>query len=307
MAAIVRIKRRADEEPLNGIVINCKRPKTNCESDTKENTLLQFVTTLEEPTEDVLTHIKRNTKDDLEREYKKHFNNISLKIKEQRESALKNSRFKLINTFRSKGLLPDDPEDNSEINYTLLEVDGTEEKDNIQSSDSPAVKYVYDLYYTNSDDFADDTIDYQDIDIHPLNFDLVNEPYRGNAFNDMNDDDSDDSEDSNAENNWRNDYPDEMDGDADSITEQDMLNAMQRITVEDELSNDDGEEGFVYSIDSEAAGFEEDIDDSDVQRYGERYARFKALHKRTDSSDDGSDPANHDLLDATLGEDDHYY
>lgn len=306
MAAIVRIKRRADEDPLNGIVINCKRLKKNAESDFKENTLLQFVTTLDEPTEDVLNHIKRNTKEELEQNYKKHFSNIANKIKNQRESELKNSRFKLINTFRSKGLLSHDLDEKAEINYTILEVDATEGKENTIPEDSPPVKYVYDLYYTNSDDFADDTIDYQDIDIHPLTFELVNDSYRGDGLNDMNDD-SDGSEDSNAENNWRNDYPDEIEGDADSITEQDMLNAMQRVTIEDELSSDEGEEGFVYSIDSEAAGFEEDIDDSDVQRYGERYARFKALNKRTNSSDNDSDAVSHDLNDATLDDDGHYY
>lgn len=88
-----------------------------------------------------------------------------------------------------------------------------------------------------------------------------------------------DSEDSNAENNWRNDYPDE--DDMLSVNEDDMVEAMKNVDLEDDLlSSDEGEEGFVYSIDSEAVGFEEDIDDTDVHRYGERYARFKARHKK---------------------------
>lgn len=96
-----------------------------------------------------------------------------------------------------------------------------------------------------------------------------------------------DSEDSNAENNWRNDYPDE--DDMLSINDDDMIEAMANVDIEDDLlSSDDGEEGFVYSIDSEAAGFEEDIDETDVHRYGERYARFKMRCKKEaeDSSRD---------------------
>lgn len=59
-----------------------------------------------------------------------------------------------------------------------------------------------------------------------------------------------------------------------------MIYAMENVNIGDDLlSSDDGEEGFVYSIDSEAAGFEEAIDESDVHRYGERYARFKARNK----------------------------
>jgi hypothetical protein len=33
--------------------------------------------------------------------------------------------------------------------------------------------------------------------------------------------------------------------------------------------------GFVYSIDAEAIGFEDDLDYCDVARYGEAYARYK--------------------------------
>lgn len=90
------------------------------------------------------------------------------------------------------------------------------------------------------------------------------------------DSDDDDSDDSNAECCWKNDYPDESD--MESVNDDDMVKAIAGLDVQDSLSSDEGEEGFVYSIDSEAAGFEEDIDQTDVQRYGERYAVFKARH-----------------------------
>lgn len=99
-----------------------------------------------------------------------------------------------------------------------------------------------------------------------------------------------DSEDSNAENDWRNEYPDE--DDMLSVTEDDMVEAMKNVDLEDDLLSSEDEEGFSYSIDSEAAGFEEDIDETDVHRYGERYARFKARIKKSIS--DKSD-GNHDF------------
>lgn len=108
--------------------------------------------------------------------------------------------------------------------------------------------------------------------IHPLKDPLFFSPAEDQPDSDGG------SEDSNAENNWRNDYPDEED--MLSVNEDDMVQAMKNFDLEDDLlSSDDGEEGFVYSIDSEGAGFEEDIDQTDVHRYGERYARFKARHK----------------------------
>lgn len=122
---------------------------------------------------------------------------------------------------------------------------------------------------------------------------------RDNGLNDV--DSDDDSEDSNAENNWRNDYPNESD--VESINEEDMIGAMKNFNIDEDLSSDDGEEGFVYSIDSEAAGFEEDIDESDVFRYGERYAKFKAKHKNYIKST-GLD---NDLYYGDIDEDEYYY
>jgi hypothetical protein len=51
--------------------------------------------------------------------------------------------------------------------------------------------------------------------------------------------------------------------------------------------------GFVYSIDAEAIGFEDDLDYCDVARYGEAYARYKRRvlkhvdHDYTLSTEDG--------------------
>lgn len=88
----------------------------------------------------------------------------------------------------------------------------------------------------------------------------------------------------------------------DSITEDDMINAVKKFTIDDDLSSDDGEEGFVYSIDSEAAGFEEDVDPTDVRRYGEMYARFKARNKKP-----ADDSIDENLYYGDIDENEYYY
>lgn len=77
---------------------------------------------------------------------------------------------------------------------------------------------------------------------------------------DSEDDERIEDDDSNDENNWKNDYPDEMSDD-----EREMRKAMDDCNVGEDLSSDD-ENGFVYSIDSEAIGFEDDADYCNVAR-----------------------------------------
>lgn len=99
------------------------------------------------------------------------------------------------------------------------------------------------------------------------------------------------SEDSNDENNWRNDYPDEEEMSDDSIGERQMRQAMNNFEIGEDLSSDD-ENGFVYSVDSEAISFEDDLDYCDVNRYGEAYARYKKRVLRDleeEKSDEDSD------------------
>lgn len=60
-----------------------------------------------------------------------------------------------------------------------------------------------------------------------------------------------------------------------------MVEAMKNVDLEDDLlSSDEGDEAFVYGIDSEGAAFDENIDECDVHRYGKMYAKFKAKYKK---------------------------
>lgn len=66
--------------------------------------------------------------------------------------------------------------------------------------------YVYDIYYTNSREF-DFRLFERDLTFEAFNSDLVVD-----RAGEVDDDDfvyGDDNDDENAENNWRNDYPDE--------------------------------------------------------------------------------------------------
>ncbi|EFA03974.1 probable RNA polymerase II nuclear localization protein SLC7A6OS [Tribolium castaneum] len=293
MAAVIRIKRRLEDEPSDTLILNCKKRKTEADTqdqDAELSTILKFAGTVKNQ-EDTLSHIKKPTKVELEDQFKKHSTDLSSKLRLQKQEDSKKNRYKVVNCFRSQSAnLEETNEPKAE--YTIYDIE-TENHDQI-SKDSDQ-NYVYDLYYTTSDDLGE-LDDY--VSMYPYNDVFMYGSVRDNGLKEA--DSDDDSEDSNAENFWKNDYPDESD--MESVTEEDMLQAMKKCDLSD-LSSDDGEEGFVYSIDSEGAGFEEDVDDSDVQRYGERYARFKAKHKKNVQTT----ALDHDLYYGDIDEEEFYY
>lgn len=107
--------------------------------------------------------------------------------------------------------------------------------------------------------------------VYPLNGELVYGSYR------QDDTESYDSEDSNAENNWRNDYPEE-ESDMESVTEDDMVAAVNRLAINEEsdLSSDEGEEKYIYDEDDQ----QDDVSEEDVRKYGRLYAKFRAKAQR---------------------------
>ncbi|XP_044266951.1 probable RNA polymerase II nuclear localization protein SLC7A6OS isoform X2 [Tribolium madens] len=294
MAAVIRIKRRLEDEPSETLILNCKKRKTDAstpDQDGELSTILKFAGTVKNQ-DDTLLNIKKPTKIELEEQFKKHNTDLSSKLRLQKQEDSKKNRYKVVNCFRSQAANLEEPNQELKPEYTIYDIE-TESHDQI--SNECDQNYVYDLYYTTSDDLGE----LEDcVSMYPYNDVFMYGSMRDNGLNDA---DSDtDSEDSNAENCWKNDYPDESD--MESVTEEDMLQAMKKCDLND-LSSDDGEEGFVYSIDSEGAGFEEDIDDSDVQRYGERYARFKAKHKKNVQTT----ALEHDLYYGDIDDEEFYY
>lgn len=130
---------------------------------------------------------------------------------------------------------------------------------------------------------------------------------RPRLVNDSESDDNQEDEDSNDENNWRNDYPDE-DDDNESVGEKQIRSAVENFDLENDLSSDE-ESGvnpnrFVNTVDSQAIGFEDDLDYSNSNRHGESYAKYrKRIEKEmNEESDSNSDDDDSD----SCGDDDYY-
>uniref|UniRef100_A0A182QPY2 Probable RNA polymerase II nuclear localization protein SLC7A6OS n=1 Tax=Anopheles farauti TaxID=69004 RepID=A0A182QPY2_9DIPT len=183
------------------------------------------------------------------------------------------------------------------------------------------VHYVYDLYVADTSQNVTH-IPYFTDNLDDLSVMVCDDPlYSSHRWLDSDDSSDADSEDSNAENNWRNDYPDEDENQyAESVGEEDMVRAVEDLDLdgERELSSDEdyvrydsGEDGFAYprddgvmytdeedDTDSETEGVNRD----DVRRYGTAYARYKARILREEKLDhtastSSSSEENFDLYD----------
>lgn len=103
--------------------------------------------------EDLTPHISKLNKTDLEESYKKHVPDISSKIKQDVRQASKNSRFKIVNLSRSVSKNESLKNSDTEKIVAVLDIETEDPKDkNDKSAES---NFVYDLYYTNSDDLGD--------------------------------------------------------------------------------------------------------------------------------------------------------
>ncbi|CAG9825301.1 unnamed protein product [Phaedon cochleariae] len=303
MTAVVRIKRPLNEDPLDALILNCKRRKLESKSESIEDglqlssTVLKFAGTLQKE-DDILPHLKTKYLDgveELKTKFKKHVVSLNEKLRNEHQDNSKSNRFKIVNRFRSSINLSETP-DTSESKYeiTVLDVEtdinkneASEADQNVQQS-----KYVYDLYYTCSDDFPE-IEDYHSVQ-HLMEF----LPAGSSVDTGVLDSDQD-SEDSNAECNWKNDYPDESD--MESVDEKDMVEAMENMGMENDLlSSDDGDD-FVYCHDDSENDCSGSETEPDVHLYGERYARFKAKHLKGD----GKPMVNNGLYFGDIEDDEH--
>ncbi|XP_017878535.1 probable RNA polymerase II nuclear localization protein SLC7A6OS isoform X2 [Ceratina calcarata] len=261
MAAILRVKRRYTDEPLNALVISCKRQKT-AENEEAETTLLTPVTTVakfagtvdkqEDSVEDIIHNYE---KDKLKANFKQHPVDVLSKARKLTKHASAESRYKVVSFFRS--LDNSNHEDTKEKCTTVIDIEDSRSMAEEESTEKDN-NYVYDLYYAQTEDdiYLDD-----EVLVHPYEQELVFDNYRDESYRV-----ECESEDSNSESNWRNDYPD-SDHSERSINEDDMREAIMnmKINQESDLSDDDD---FVYAI-----------DEADVNAYGYSYARYKARLK----------------------------
>lgn len=291
MAAVVRVKRALDEEPSSALILSCKRRKTNVEDDDAVETLFTFAGTVKDQKENVsLPTPDKICKQDVKKS-SRPTPNVSQKARSDTKTTSENNRFKLVNYFRTINEVDQTESSNEGIqkSITVLEVEaqpiGDKKSDPAKESidhEAPSSQYVYDLYYIQPDSKeidVDDLLLDGLVSFAPVENELVFDTYRNNrAAGEDSDSDSplmDDDDDSNDENNWRNDYPDDEEGD--SNDEDGLARGLSKVTFGDEeLSSDGDDEKLIYT---------EELSPSDINLYGAAYARFKknAL-KEMDSS-----------------------
>ncbi|XP_076648567.1 female sterile (2) ltoPP43 [Halictus rubicundus] len=274
MAAVLRVKRRHDDEPLSALLIACKRMKTSENEEAEDSmtndsltTLVKFAGTVNNKERTAVENlIQTLSKDELKASFKQHSVDILNKAREKTKQASAESRYKVINCFRS--LDSDVLKDSENKVMTVIDVEdsiscATGKQQTTEKDD----KYVYDLYYGQTDDqvYIDDKVS-----IHPFDQELVFDNYRDNYP-----EAECESDDSNSESNWRNDYPD-SDHSERSIDESDMREAVRNMILEDgsDLSSEDD---FVYAV-----------NEADVEAYGYKYARYKAKIKEELDEDDSN-------------------
>lgn len=310
MAAVIRVKRRITEEPFNKFVLNCKRRRANddessssvvapnlSQASDETSTILKFTGTIKSE-DDLKTHIHRLTKAEAEESVRKtrKIINVTTKNREQLKANTQNSRYKVINCFRSAS----DGSDATADHLTIVDVVKDDAKETIDEqstieSDTDAsnsvtameTDYVYDLYMVEGE--PNTQIDYDNlISIRPFD-DLV---YQANdeAYAD-----SDNSEDSNDEDNWRNEYPD-TDDDF-SVGEEDMRRAVEELNFgsDDNLSSDEsdyGREPAVHFLeaDDDLSAFDYFKKHGRVKSHGRYYrsARVRRLAATHDSDSDSN-------------------
>lgn len=226
------------------------------------------------------------------------------RLTENKEKSQRN-RFTVLNYTRSTNL--HDEESSVEEQLTIVDVEkeiqaAAKEEASCSSAndskDSLESEYVYDIYIaenTPASILDSEPFDINDLSILDYNDYLYSCPRLVNDSDD--EDDGADSSDSNDENYYRNDYPDEDEfvySENESIDERMMRAAVKHFNIENDLSTDEDEENFVYSRNAGGVEFEDDLDFSDVGRYGRSYAIYKKkmlceMEDNDFSSDDDDD------------------
>ncbi|KAK9510076.1 hypothetical protein O3M35_004938 [Rhynocoris fuscipes] len=267
--ALLRVKRRLQDDPIDLLLLSCKKFKTEDNPVTK---VFKFAATVDEQEGDIrkhITEVKSAKRQPIK--YKEHsVTAITEKLRNENKLASHENRLKVVNWFRAvgdEGTIIGDKE-----TYTVVDLvnsDGTKTSSpanvvidtNSEKVSGPLTEeqYVYDLYYSTAGGDFDDLQIENLLSIHAVNEELI----FGDYMNDKDDDTVDEDEDSNDENNWRNDYPDEASDDDFSSDEENMMrlaSRMKNIAVDDgemddeedddyrsDLSSDDGDSLEIYS------------------------------------------------------------
>ncbi|KAJ0181586.1 hypothetical protein K1T71_002308 [Dendrolimus kikuchii] len=248
-STVLRVKRRLEDNPQDALVIMCKRIKT----DTEEISPSLFVFRGTVDNQETLKVKDISHKNDNILRRAPNVDDIIKKLRKEHKEASNKQRYEVINC--SRGLKETNNEDSEDI-FDLVDLQKSDETEK-------GVQFTYDLYMSIKQDFDVSMLDNL-VSIENLESELIFGSHRDNGRQTPSSD-GDEDDDSNDENNWRNDYPD---SEPSSIDEEDMIRAMKRVDIEDDLSSDTGEDK-IYDEPP-------DIFNDDVKRYGPEYAKYKA-------------------------------
>lgn len=92
-----------------------------------------------------MKHVKIQSKEEIEDQYKKHPIDIREKLRIQHQLSLKDNRYKVVNLRRF------DKEESD--NLTIVDIETDKKKGSEEAKDES--KYVYDLYYMPSEDASE--------------------------------------------------------------------------------------------------------------------------------------------------------
>ncbi|CAN7991813.1 unnamed protein product [Ixodes hexagonus] len=236
MATVVRIKRKADQNPADTIVLAPKTAKLWHDED--RDFTFTYAGTFKDPNSEEADETIRRVKDSkvqLRTDPKNHTVDIPTKVREEHRSASKKNRLKLLlqhraiveeihsEEFDDKDLESPHKTVNSLFRlYDVVAEDVEKEKDTsreakkvstitcndvamvFENVKAPELEedFVYDVYYTHSEL---NLLETSDLSVFKC---LAPEDFEPEAAYES-DLGLDDDSDSNAEDNWRNDYPDE--------------------------------------------------------------------------------------------------
>ncbi|XP_021940024.1 probable RNA polymerase II nuclear localization protein SLC7A6OS, partial [Zootermopsis nevadensis] len=263
MAAVVRLKRRFDEEPLEALVLACKRKKTEDLATTKDEnpftTILNFAGTVNNREDDVASHVSKVLKKDKTKLGLRHKADVTGKLRTELKKLAQENRLKVVNCFRDlkdSDVLESEKEtkvstEDGEKSITIVDVvshmNDEQEGNSLFSksqakldlegdSSGPDAGYVYDLYYTSTVG-SDALINIETLSVHPL-AQSDWEYHNPEDSSDMSAEEEEAEDDSNDENNWHNDYPDSDH----SFNEDSIMMALRvgdlNLSGEDDLSSD---------------------------------------------------------------------
>ncbi|BES88549.1 solute carrier family 7, member 6 opposite strand [Nesidiocoris tenuis] len=261
--ALVRVKRRAQDDPIDCLLIACKKYKAAESEETSVAKVFKFAATVVEQ-EDFKAHINRATStQNASSKYRENrVTTLAEKLRKENKLLSHDSRLKVVNCFRAldSDSLVEEEEDTKQL-LTVVDIESlpTAAPSHVapkgsNSSEGAALtteQYVYDLYYSQAGDLDDLQME-NILSAHGVDEKLIFGDY---INHDEDDSTHEDDDDSNDENNWRNDYPDEEEQSEDedrSIGEEDMRLAMGVANMningeyESDLSTDDDDEGLVY-------------------------------------------------------------